>query len=695
MTIRAPAFLNRSHSPSPALERPASYASPESEATANTSPHSRNALTRLQKTFKRSSFTSPAPVNGVPLPNTLTSLEPTSSLPGQYLDTVGLKFAEATSKALANPTGSCAQTPNAMFPAKNDPCIQLLKGQKPYPRGRGTALGALITSELSKSTDVHLSKAIIRTLQRPLSVLLNKLSAMLMPLLPYVIHNSTHASSGTVSLLAQAHALGIARMAAELLEVLNGINQSVVLGAGGVDHLRGIRDGLDIILKRVVEPLVGSVNSELGPILDTLAVTPPSPDTDAQAANSVLSLAAALPGTTTRLEWYTALPGNVAQSAHAALLIRLVWRALLALSSRPLSDPFAASLPTMKNPGSREGMKDVTGKERQTPPSLKSKKELPFVHALSYARSVTPPSVAAATNAAAVMSSNVVPDANGGPAGPLRAPSRTPPSTPRFGRLSLPLTSISRPPSPASKGAQTARTLTPLQRLLADTTAIQAMLGTLGKPPQGGLAQEAVGEAFEALEGFKNMLQWLAEDVAAFSALRDKRSLQTVMKSLLQASKDCPALIAVNVLVQLVPPAQLPRQYSVVEASLFVSAEHIILNEWRPITISELLGMSDAEYHSSCLTGFGRADAAVEPVGRALLSVLQPSINASEFSSLVWDKGVDLRVLQGWLAERIVSNDDAHFVCPADNDTKPNPYAANPRVRDVDEQAARLRLMSA
>lgn len=684
MTIRAPAFLNRSQPPSSAPARAASFTADDNEA----SPHSRNTLTRLQKTFKRSSSASPTPASSVPLPITLTPLEPAYSLPGQYLDTVGLKFAEAASKALANLTGPSspgAHAPSVVLPAKNDPCLQLLKGQKPFSPGRGAALGVLIMSELAKSTDVHLSKAIIRTLQRPLSVLLNKLSAMLMPILPYVTYSSTEVSpSGTVSVLAQAHALGIARMAAELLEALNAVSQNAVLGTGGIDHLRGIRDGLDIILKRVVEPLVSGVNAELGPIVDTLATAPS--DMDAQTANGVLSLAAALPAAATRLEWYTALPGNAPQSANAALLIRLVWRTLLALSCRPLSDPFATSTTAMKKPGSREGMKEFAGKEKHTPPGLKAKKELPFVNALSHARPASHSSVPGAATNAVAMNSNVVTDSNG----IHRVPSRTPPSTPRFGRLSLPLTSISRPPSPASKAAQSAPALTPLQRLLADTTAVQAMLGTLSKPPRGGLAQEAVDEAFDALEGFKNMLRWLVEEVGSFSTSRDKRGLQNMTKSLLHASENCPALIALNVLIQLVPPAQLPRQYSSVEASLLASAESIISNEWRPIAISELLGISDAEYRSSCFAGFGRADAAVEPVGRVLLSVLQPSINADEFSSLVWEKGVDLRVLQGWLAERVVSSDAAYYV--GVDDAKSNSYSAPPHINDMVEQARRLPL---
>jgi hypothetical protein len=102
------------------------------------------------------------------------------------------------------------------------PLQPLVQGPEALPRwsrARGAALGALITLELAKSTDVHPSRAIIRTLQRPLSVLINQVSAMLMPILPRLSAGYTPgSSSGPVSHLAHAHALGIARFVAELLE---------------------------------------------------------------------------------------------------------------------------------------------------------------------------------------------------------------------------------------------------------------------------------------------------------------------------------------------------------------------------------------------------------------------------------------------------------------------------------------------
>ncbi|KAF8316399.1 hypothetical protein DL93DRAFT_776343 [Clavulina sp. PMI_390] len=670
MTIRAPAFLSKSRPSSPGPTR--ADRSPPSEAD-GTLP-TRRPLSRLQNPFKRSTSASPAPLTHTQLAAFNAALDTASPLPGvgaQYLDSLGLKFAEAASNALANPVGPVtpnANTPGSAATASNDPCAQLLKGRRPFPPGRGAALGALITTELSRSADVHLSRAIVRTLQRPLSVLLNNISGLLMPILPYVTTPATSQLSApaTASSLAQSHALGIARLAAELLEALKGINTSVIVGAGGVDYLRGTRDGLEVLVQRVVNPLLSNIKIELGPVLDKLSAAPEL-EADGQAPSALPALTAALPGITMRLDWYTS-PGVPAHSAHAALLISLVWRALVALSSRPLADPF--TFMGMKKPRSREGMNQ--GGKDKTSPGLKAKKDLPFVSALSRPATIngaSTPNGAATPNGIAT-------------APPAVASGPTPPATPRFGRIGLPLTSISRPPSPTSssgvvsksKGAPASLPVTPLQRLLADTSAVQAMLGTLSKPPCGCLAFEAVDEAFDALAGFKTMLKWLVDEAVAQNE-GPAKSLQDIVEQLLEAAEDVPCLIALNVLVQLVSPEQLSRRMPGGDARDESTA-------WRAIAVPELLNMEVEEYRTSCLAGFSRADAAVDPVGHAVLDALEthkrplmvrsvsssstvtfsPAASLRELPGtpglLSSQKGLDLRVLRAWLMERIATNDD-------------------------------------
>jgi len=100
---------------------------------------------------------------------------------GSYLEMLSLKLSEAVSKALAQPTG----------PA---PLNEQVSGRRPVPPGRGQALGALIKSyvvcqlhflvilsfinfrELTAANgNAHLQRAVLRTLHRPLSVLLTNL----------------------------------------------------------------------------------------------------------------------------------------------------------------------------------------------------------------------------------------------------------------------------------------------------------------------------------------------------------------------------------------------------------------------------------------------------------------------------------------------------------------------------------------
>ncbi|KAF9512506.1 hypothetical protein BS47DRAFT_1394106 [Hydnum rufescens UP504] len=247
-------------------------------------------LARLHNPFRRSNSSSPAPAP------TMSSID---DVPrgGQYLDVIDLKFADAVSKALANPSG-----PHPPALPTSDPCLIILQGRKPLPPGRGTALGNLIIEELkASSSDVHLHRAILRLMHRPLSVLHNNLSSMLLRVLPYLETSS----------LAQCHALAFATLAAELIESMD----SIALGSSGDnsargDGLRGIRDGLESLVKRVIAPLFTMIKLELSPIIDTLAHP--------------------------RLALFSSLPGRIPQSAMASLLIGLVWHSLVALSSRPL-----------------------------------------------------------------------------------------------------------------------------------------------------------------------------------------------------------------------------------------------------------------------------------------------------------------------------------------------------------------------
>ena len=695
--IKAPSFLIRSRPSSPAPTR-----QEVKGGDADASVASRRTMTRLQNPFKRSPSASPAPSNRTPI-GSMTPIEsatPVAGVGAQYLDSIGLKFAEAVSKALANPIGP--PIPNSSNPSNSgvspvvngsDPCAQILKGRRPFPPGRGAALGALITSELSRGAgDAHLTRAIIRTLQKPLSVLLNNLSNMLMPLLPYVTGAGFGTDKGIAGIsvpspVAQSHALALAALAAELLESLNAIHRTGIAGGtgvgGGVDYLRGIRTSLANLIQRVVSPLIGGVKSELEPILDLLA-TAPLPRQDVDKAGSsvvpatptgVIALAAAIPSVTTKLARYTTVPGEVSESAHAALLIALVWRGLVALSSRPLLDPFVTPLSVQdsKKGGSREGLKepskDAAGKEKTTPPGLKVKKELPFVTALTQIASGSSTRSTVSTPLASSTSSLAPPPSAGSKS---VNSTTTPPTTPRFSRIPLPL--ASRPPSPSGSHATSSKSksspppgpLSPIETLLVDTIAVFNLLSTLCKPKAGGLALEAVDEAFEALAGFRDMLKFLVEELSLAASEKNallaspSLSLARVTELLIKKSEEVPVLVALNVLLQLVPRCQLPlpdESAVLSSTNTHLPANTILsLSSPRTISVPRLLNLPADKYYEGCLTTFGRAEDSADTIGGAVLD----SFAVRPLPSLLVPsaRGLDVRVLQAWLTESIDDDDD-------------------------------------
>ena len=531
----------------------------------------------------------------------------------QYLDVIDLKFAEGVSKALANASGTCAPAVSAA-----DPCLAILKGRKPLPPGRGTALGKLIIEELNTaSSDIYLHRAVLRLMHRPLSVFHNNLSSMLLRILPFV----------ETSPLAQTHAIAFATVAAELIECMD----SIGLGASGDnsvrnDALRGIRDGLESLVKRVVTPLITMIKLELNAIIDTLAL-PVSASGDTQ---RLVALSSAMPSASQRLAAFTSLPGNISQSAMASLLIGLVWRSLVALSSRPL--PQATLSP------STVGKVALAG--------AKVKKDGSF----TFSRPPSSAGLHAATTAASVVPSMT-----------------TPPTTPRF--KGLPIPSLSRPPSPASGAANVNKNKQsapshPLQQLLLDAQGTCMLVATLPSPAVGSFAREAVDEAFEAFDSFVGFLKW----AASLASATDPIGRNEMGKVLAEKTEGVSALIALPILLQLLPHAQF------MSLATSPSVEHADESK-KPVTptltVPSLIGISGDEYRSSCLAGFGRAEVCAEAIGRGVLNRLQldeagygvrPSSPKEGLGpgkeAVASERGaIDVHVIRAWLVEKISVGD--------------------------------------
>ncbi|THH09387.1 hypothetical protein EW145_g2041 [Phellinidium pouzarii] len=323
--LKTPAFLRPSSRPSSPLPTP-TPAPVRNDIDLAVEQRPARPLTKLALThFSRKP--SPAPTRSV-TPSTLVQ-------DGSYLESLSLKLSEAVTKALAQPS-------NAVVPG------DVLNGKRPIPTGRGQALGELISSELQASQgNVHLQRAILRLLHRPLSVLITNLSALLLPLISSTAFLMP--PSPTVQLpnpnATQAHALAVAGFAGELLDCLDGLDLDASHDHRG-DGLNSFREGLISLIGRVANPLIGGIKGDVLPLIQALESVHPHSLTSALTKSggsgskpsshqhpSVMSLQALIPIYAKALGRYTA--SKSMQSTLATFLISVIWHALVALSHRP------------------------------------------------------------------------------------------------------------------------------------------------------------------------------------------------------------------------------------------------------------------------------------------------------------------------------------------------------------------------
>ncbi|KAL4074159.1 hypothetical protein J3A83DRAFT_2687682 [Scleroderma citrinum] len=393
---------------------------------------------------------------------------------GSYLEALNLKLSEAVSKALVQPSG---------------PAIpgELVGGKRPIPAGRGHALGLVIASELKATRDnTHLYKAALRSLHKPLSVLLSNLSAMLLPLLSSTAF--LQPPTPTVQVLnpnpTQLHVLAVADFAGELLKDFDELGLGLDKDARG-DNLKPIREGLVSLIARVINPLINGIKSNLLPLIEALEcpVTVTVHKTGAKTGPvlhpSITVLQTLMPIYAKALARYTvSLPS---QAALAMFLISLLWRALVALSYRP----YVLPSPPVSPPGS----------PRMLPSLLKKQ-----------------------------------PTLSGG----------TGPVTPPSGRFVLKLPP-SRPPSPPTTSAA--------PRAATDAKVLYELMLSLPRPPPQDeatkIAREAVDEAFEDLRILASLLE--AADNPSFGM---NKTLEEVFTEVDALTGELPVLIALPVLLR-------------------------------------------------------------------------------------------------------------------------------------------------
>jgi hypothetical protein len=197
------------------------------------------------------------------------------------------------------------------------------------------------SSELTAVYDnPHLHRAVLRSLQRPFTVLFTNLSRQLLPLLLAPSFHSTPNISNQFSFPnpVQLHALSISKFAEELLQLFDKHGLGVDNDVRG-DGLKSIREGFASLINRVVNPLVTAIRTELIPLMEALEYPNPcnakSPVGTKSAIvyhPSIISLQTLMPVYTRALTTYTS--STLSHSTLASLLISVLWRALVALSHR-------------------------------------------------------------------------------------------------------------------------------------------------------------------------------------------------------------------------------------------------------------------------------------------------------------------------------------------------------------------------
>jgi hypothetical protein len=248
------------------------------------------------------------------------------------------------------------------------------------------------SSELEASaSNPHLHRAILRSLHRPLSVLLSNLSAQLLPATSspqFVAHPSPVTPSS-----AQLYAAAFAAFAAELLESLDarGLFLTEHHGVlGGADSMRGIREGLESLVGRVINPLISGIRQELVPLIDALGTNAPvlaSPpakqggpalNKGAAVHTSIVSLQNVMHVHARSITQYTTPPTMTSQTTHATLLISLVWHGLVALSHRaPTPCSSCAATVSTQQTAISTTLRWMKTTPPSTPPSVRFSIKLP------------------------------------------------------------------------------------------------------------------------------------------------------------------------------------------------------------------------------------------------------------------------------------------------------------------------------
>jgi hypothetical protein len=186
----------------------------------------------------------------------------------------------------------------------------------------------------------HLHRAVLRSLQRPFTVLLTNLSGQLLPTLAAPAFHAVPSVSNQFAFpnAVQIHALSLAKFAEEMLQVFDDLHLGTDADIRG-DGLKSIRDGFVSVINRVLNPFIASIRAELIPLVEALETPntsvsklPPGSKSTTVYHPSIVSLQTVLPVYARALTNCTT--SVLSHATLASLLIPVLWRAMVALAHR-------------------------------------------------------------------------------------------------------------------------------------------------------------------------------------------------------------------------------------------------------------------------------------------------------------------------------------------------------------------------
>lgn len=308
-----------------------------------------------------------------------------------YCTLLGMKLNEAVAKALVGGTEG---------PAWDH--------RRPVPAGKGKALGVMISGEFTSSpngSDTFTQRAILRSVQRPLSVLLTNIQGLMTPLLASTQFLPASPLPATLP-AAQVHALALATFAGELSDALLIPNAPRFVNEG----LAPYRAQLSALETRAGLPIVAALKS----LLTTLVAQLGTATSGTKEHTSLSALGQSVVGTSKLLHKLIGPePTDKRQIWVAELLAHLTWQGMVGLVCRPRitiransperrGSPPPVAFPSLTDKGdisSRFGIKQLVSRpvtpaaapQRPVTPSALSRDAHAFRSILTALASVCPP----------------------------------------------------------------------------------------------------------------------------------------------------------------------------------------------------------------------------------------------------------------------------------------------------------------